>query len=74
MLVLKSEPLNPHDLKNIVSFIEAKDLDATWKWIGKADILLLLEFQFSQGIFFYAKLSDYLHANRPILALSPKKE
>ena len=39
----------------------------------KADILLLLEFQFSQGIFFYAKLSDYLHTNRPIFALSPKK-
>ena len=70
----KSNPLNPPgDLKKIVSFIEQKDLETTWKWIGKADILLLLEFQFSQGIFFYAKLSDYLHANRPILALSPKK-
>ena len=56
-----------------MSFIEQKDLEATWKWIGKADILLLLEFQFSQGIFFYAKLSDYLHTNRPIFALSPKK-
>ena len=33
---------------------------------------MLLEFQFSKGIFFYAKLSDYLHANRPIFALSPK--
>ena len=67
-------PLNPpSDLKNIVSFYEQKDLEATWEWIGRADILLLLEFQFSQGIFFYAKLSDYIHTNRPILALSPKK-
>ena len=71
---IKADPLKtPRDLKNIVSFIEQKDLEATWKWIGSADILLLLEFQFSQGIFFYAKLSDYLHTNRPILALSPKK-
>ena len=70
----KGKPLKPpHDLGKIVSFIEQKDLEATWKWIGEADILLLLEFQFSQGIFFYAKLSDYLHANRPILALSPNK-
>ena len=70
----KGKPLKPpHDLRKIVSFIEQKDLEATWKWISEADILLLLEFQFSQGIFFYAKLSDYLHANRPILALSPNK-
>ena len=71
---LNAKPLDPpHDLRKIVSFIEQKDLEETWKWIGKADILLLLEFQFSNGIFFYAKLSDYLHANRPIFALSPKK-
>ena len=70
----KANPLNPpRDLEKIVSFIEQKDLETTWEWIGNADILLLLEFQFSQGIFFYAKLSDYLHANRPILALSPNK-
>ena len=68
-----SSPMKvPIDLKNIVSFINQKNLDDTWKWISKADILLLLEFQFSSGIFFYAKLSDYLHANRPIFALSPK--
>ena len=40
--------------------------------MAKADVLLLLEFRFSKGIFFYAKLSDYLHASRPILALSPQ--
>ena len=68
-----SSPMKvPIDLKNIVSFIDQKDLSGTWKWISTADILLLLEFQFSKGIFFYAKLSDYLHANRPIFALSPK--
>ena len=71
---IKADPLKtPSDLKNIVSFIEQKDLEKTWEWISKADILLLLEFQFSEGIFFYAKLSDYLHTNRPIFALSPKK-
>ena len=63
----------PNDLKNIVSFLEQKSLNETWKWIAKADILLLLEFHFSRGIFFYAKLSDYLHTTRPILSLSPKK-
>ena len=63
----------PNDLKNIVSFLEQKSLNETWKWIAKADILLLLEFHFSKGIFFYAKLSDYLHTTRPILSLSPKE-
>ena len=63
----------PNDLKNIVSFIDQKSLNETWKWIAKADILLLLEFHFSKGIFFYAKLSDYLHTTRPILSLSPKE-
>ena len=63
----------PNDLKNIVSFIEQKNLNETWKWLATADILLLLEFHFSKGIFFYAKLSDYLHTSRPILSLSPKK-
>ena len=51
-----SSPMKvPIDLKNIVSFIDQKDLSDTWKWISTADILLLLEFQFSKGIFFYAK-------------------
>ena len=50
-----------------------KASDETWKWIAEADILLLLEFHFSKGIFFYAKLSDYLHTSRPILSLSPKE-
>ena len=63
----------PNDLKNIVSFIEQKNLNETWKWLATADILLLLEFHFSKGIFFYAKLSDYLHTTRPILSLSPKE-
>ena len=63
----------PNDLKNVVSFHEQKNLNETWKWIAEADILLLLEFHFSKGIFFYAKLSDYLHTSRPILSLSPKE-
>ena len=63
----------PHDLKQIIRFHDQKDLKSTWEWMAKADVLLLLEFHFSKGIFFYAKLSDYLHASRPILALSPEK-
>ncbi len=71
---LNSKPIiPPNDLKDTVSFLEKKNLDETWKWIAEADILLLLEFHFSKGIFFYAKLSDYLHTSRPILSLSPKK-
>lgn len=69
-----SKPIKPpHDLKNIVFFFEQKNIRETWEWIAQADILLLLEFHFSKGIFFYAKLSDYLHTARPILALSPKE-
>ncbi len=63
----------PSDLKNVIFFLQQKNLNETWNWIAKADILLLLEFHFSKGIFFYAKLSDYLHTNRPILSLSPKE-
>ena len=71
---INSRPIMPpKDLKNVVSFHEQKNLDETWKWIAEADILLLLEFHFSKGIFFYAKLSDYLHTSRPILSLSPKE-
>jgi len=69
-----SEPIKPpNDLKQIIRFYDQKDLESTWEWIAEADVLLLLEFHFSKGIFFYAKLSDYLHTSRPILALSPKK-
>ena len=71
---INSRPtMPPNDLKHAVSFHEQKNLDETWKWIAAADILLLLEFHFSKGIFFYAKLSDYLHTSRPILSLSPKE-
>ena len=71
---IDSKPIKPpHDLKDIVFFFEQNDLSETWQWIAQADILLLLEFHFSKGIFFYAKLSDYLHTARPILALSPKE-
>ena len=71
---INSRPIRPpRDLKNVVFFHEQKNLDETWKWIAAADILLLLEFHFSEGIFFYAKLSDYLHTSRPILSLSPKE-
>mgnify|MGYP001476729092 FL=1 len=71
---IDSKPIKPpHDLKDIVFFFDQNDLSETWHWIAQADILLLLEFHFSKGIFFYAKLSDYLHTARPILALSPKE-
>ena len=69
-----SEPIKPpNDLKQIIRFYDQKDLESTWVWIAEADVLLLLEFHFSKGLFFYAKLSDYFHASRPILALSPQK-
>ena len=69
-----SDPLKvPDDLKTIISFYKQETLKKTWEWLVQADILLLLEFHFSKGIFFYAKLADYLHARRPILALSPEK-
>ena len=61
----------PIDLQNIVNFYREQPIDETWKWIIEADVLLLLEFNFSEGIFFYAKLADYLHARRPIFAISP---
>ena len=63
----------PHDLKQIIRFHDQKDLKSTWEWMAKADVLLLLEFRFSKGIFFYAKLSDYLHASRPILGTESTK-
>ena len=69
-----SDPLKvPEDLKTIIHFYDQETLKKTWEWLVQADILLLLEFHFSKGIFFYAKLADYLHARRPILALSPEK-
>jgi hypothetical protein len=61
----------PEDLKDIVVFHKQTTLEIAWDWMLGADILLLLEADFQEGIFFPSKLSDYLHTQRPIFALSP---
>jgi glycosyltransferase involved in cell wall biosynthesis len=42
------------------------------RYIGLASVCILIEGKLSEGIFLPSKLVDYLAANKPILALSPK--
>jgi glycosyltransferase involved in cell wall biosynthesis len=64
-------PEPPSELKNVVGFSPYMDTSAVWDWVQGADVLLLVEAKMREGIFFPSKLSEYLGAGRPILALSP---
>jgi glycosyltransferase involved in cell wall biosynthesis len=65
-------PEVPAELADLVAFGPALDPDGAWDWMQDADVLLLVEARMKEGIFFPSKLSEYLVAGRPILALSPR--
>lgn len=67
-----SPPQPPEDLRGRVSFLPALPAREAWDWLCGAHVLLLVEARMAEGIFFPSKLSDYLAAGRPILALSPR--
>lgn len=67
-----SPPEPPEDLREMVSFLPALPAREAWDWLRGAHVLLLVEARMAEGIFFPSKLSDYLAARRPILALSPR--
>jgi glycosyltransferase involved in cell wall biosynthesis len=65
-------PKVPQALSGVVSFEPSMPPDAVQAWMAEADVALLVEANLEEGIFFPSKLSDYLSAGRPILALSPR--
>ncbi len=68
----RSLPQAPEDLRETVIFHPYVRPEKIWDWLQEADVLLLVEADMKQGIFFPSKLADYLGAGRPILALSPE--
>lgn len=64
-------PEVPGELAGVVSFEPSMPPDRVRRWMGEADVALLVEADMADGIFFPSKLSDYLAGGRPILALSP---
>ncbi|MCP4660567.1 MAG: glycosyltransferase family 4 protein [bacterium] len=67
-----SLPQAPEDLRETLIFHTYVRPEKVWAWLQEADVLLLVEADMEQGIFFPSKLADYLGAGRPILALSPE--
>lgn len=66
-------PESPRELADVVSFEPSMPPDRVRRWMGEADVALLVEADMADGIFFPSKLSDYLAGGRPILALSPSR-
>lgn len=66
-------PAVPEALAGVVSFAPAMPPGEARRWMAAASVSLLVEARMEEGIFFPSKLSDYLAARRPILALSPAR-
>lgn len=66
-------PKVPSPLAGVVSFESAMSPEEVGRWMGQADVALLVEAALEEGIFFPSKLSDFLAGGRPILALSPRR-
>jgi glycosyltransferase involved in cell wall biosynthesis len=64
-------PVPPDDLRYVIRFFPYMHSEAIPDWLAHADVLLLIEAKMREGIFFPAKLAEYLGFRRPILALSP---
>ncbi|MGA7731718.1 MAG: glycosyltransferase [Chloroflexia bacterium] len=60
-----------HGLVDNVEIVPQLPLEETWNMLCQADVLLIVEAHMGEGIFMPSKLSEYISAKRPILALSP---
>ena len=65
--------IKKYNLHQFVNIIGSYPYFESLEKLQEYDILLLLEANLDNGIFFASKIVDYVQANRPILALSPSK-
>jgi len=72
----------PDEFKNLIKEYEVQDLiqirkkvryNESLEWMSRSHVLLLIEADIGESPFMPSKFFDYLFSNRPILAVSPKK-
>ena len=68
---LVEQLINQYNLVDCVHFIGSMPWYQTQQVLQTYDLLVLVEAQLKEGIFFASKLTDYIQAHRPILAVSP---
>lgn len=56
-----------------VNFVGSFPFIPALEYMQNCDLLLLLEAQLDEGIFFASKITDYVQTGRPILAVSPHR-
>ena len=60
-------------LQRNLSFTGRVDYEESLRQIGSADLCLLVEAKYKEGIYLPSKLADYVVSGKPVLALSPKQ-
>ncbi len=64
--------IRDYDLDRTVSFESAVGYEEMLIRLAQADVLIVIEADLSEGIFFPSKFVDYVQTGRPILAIGPK--
>ncbi len=59
-------------LNDIVKIEEVKKYEAVQEVLAKATVLVIIEADCEEGVFFPSKFVDFVQTGRPILAVSPK--
>lgn len=59
-------------LQGNLRFTGRVDYEESLRQIGSADLCLLVEAKYKEGIYLPSKLADYVVSHKPVLALSPK--
>lgn len=65
--------IDRYALDNYVKVLGSLPFGDSLNKMREYDVLVLVEAILENGIFFASKITDYIEANRPILAISPKK-
>lgn len=66
------EMIDRFSLRQVVSSVGCVTYEESLSYIASADVCVLVEGNFEEGIYLPSKLTDYITALRPILALSPE--